>query len=118
MYSKIERPLIAELCIENTSNEELLQLHQLHSQDQLPAHFSVQHGLVLYQNKFFLPKDSALITKVLTEFHASPQGGHTGVLKTLKRVAEQFFWFGMRKQVQDFVAACLICQQTKYIPAK
>ena len=58
--------------------------------------------MVLYQNKFFLPKDSALITKVLTEFHASPQGGHTGALKTFKKVAEQIFWYGMRKQVQDF----------------
>ena len=46
------------------------------------------------------------------------KGGHTGILKTYKRVAEQFYWKGMKTSIEKFVAACLVCQQTKYLTTK
>ena len=52
------------------------------------------------------------------EFHSTLQGGHTGVLKTYKRIAEQFYWKGMKQSVEKFVAICLVCQQTKYNTSK
>ena len=36
-----------------------------------------------------------------------------GVAKTTARVDENFIWPSMRKDIKLFVAACLVCQQTK-----
>ena len=41
-------------------------------------------------------------------------GGHSGVLKTLKRVRCSFYWDEMYKQVQNYVAVCDICQTHKH----
>jgi len=45
-------------------------------------------------------------------------GGHDGVIKTLKRLSTNFYWQHMRKEIKDFVARCLVCQQTKYSTSK
>ncbi|PHT77527.1 putative LRR receptor-like serine/threonine-protein kinase [Capsicum annuum] len=42
-----------------------------------------------------------------------PTGGHVGVARTFHRLASNFFWKQMRKDIQTFVAACQICQQMK-----
>lgn len=45
-------------------------------------------------------------------------GGHAGFTKTMKRLVENFYWEGMKKEVQDFTKQCTVCQQTKYSTAK
>jgi transposase InsO family protein len=47
------------------------------------------------------------------ELHTSPVGGHSGFLKTYHRVKKDFFWDGLKTDVQRFVAECLVCQQNK-----
>ena len=47
------------------------------------------------------------------EFHNSPLGGHSGFLKTYHRVKKEFFWDGLKSDIQKFVAECLVCQQNK-----
>ncbi len=47
------------------------------------------------------------------EFHTSPLGGHSGFLKTYHRVKKEFFWDGLKSDIQKFVAECLVCQQNK-----
>lgn len=51
--------------------------------------------------------------KLLQEYHTSAIGGHNGEYKTYLRLAEDWFWEGMRKSVTQFVQQCLICQQQK-----
>jgi hypothetical protein len=51
--------------------------------------------------------------KKLLELHTSPVGGHSGFLKTYHRVKREFFWDGLKTDVQRFVEKCLVCQQNK-----
>ena len=117
-YTALEGALVSEVRLANQSDQELLQLHELAQQHQLPNDYSIQHGIVLFKNKIFLPRSSPLIAKIIFEFHATPLGGHQGVLKTFKRITEQFHWKGLQSAVEKFVASCLTCQQTKYMSTK
>ncbi|MCH84618.1 hypothetical protein A2U01_0005450, partial [Trifolium medium] len=75
--------------------------------------FQVLNDLVFFKGKLFLPSGSPLKQTLLEEFHASLIGGHSGIHRTFGRLQENVFWFGMRKDVEDFVKACVVCQQTK-----
>ncbi|RVW92515.1 Transposon Tf2-8 polyprotein [Vitis vinifera] len=39
--------------------------------------------------------------------------GHSGVLRTFKRLAQQFYWPSMYKNIQDYIQQCATCQKTK-----
>src|ERR1700733_6106604 len=47
------------------------------------------------------------------ELNTSPLGGHSGFLKTYHRVKKEFFWEGLKSDIQKFVAECLVFQQNK-----
>ncbi|KAF2295858.1 hypothetical protein GH714_034617 [Hevea brasiliensis] len=57
--------------------------------------------------------DALSRVQLLQEFHDSPIGGHSGVLRTFKRIAQQFYWPSMRTQIQNYIAACTVCQKNK-----
>jgi hypothetical protein len=66
-----------------------------------------------YKDHLYLCKNSQLKQKVQLELHTSPVGGHSGFLKTYHRVKKDFFWDGLKTNVQRFVAECVVCQQNK-----
>ena len=72
-------------------------------------------GYMLVQNRLMhkervvLPKGAPLITTLLNEYHNGLVGGHSGVLKTYKRIGANFYWKGMRKEIEQYVAACTTC---------
>lgn len=37
-----------------------------------------------------------------------------GVAKTIARLTKNFYWTGIRKDVERFIASCVDCQHTKY----
>ncbi|WJX52068.1 hypothetical protein P8452_38212 [Trifolium repens] len=75
--------------------------------------FTVLNGLLFFKGKLFLPSASPLKHALLEEFHSSTIGGHCGIHRTFGRLQENVFWHGMRQDVEQFVKACAVCQQTK-----
>jgi hypothetical protein len=75
--------------------------------------FTWKNDSLWYKDRLYLCKNSQLKQKVLLELHTSPVGGHSGFLKTYHRVNKDFFWDGLKTDVQRFVAECLVCQQNK-----
>jgi hypothetical protein len=75
--------------------------------------FTWKNDSLWYKDRLYLCKNSQLKQKVLLELHTSPVGGHSGFLKTYHRVKKEFFWDGLKTDVQRFVAECLVCQQNK-----
>jgi hypothetical protein len=47
------------------------------------------------------------------ELRTSPIGGHSVSLKRYHRIKKDFFWEGLKNDVQNFVFECLVCQQNK-----
>ncbi|GFX85048.1 hypothetical protein TNCV_4998771 [Trichonephila clavipes] len=53
------------------------------------------------------------IPEVLKELHDSPTGGRFGVMKTLHRVRERFFWGKVRADVEQWCKSCDACSARK-----
>ncbi|XP_073121438.1 uncharacterized protein [Henckelia pumila] len=80
--------------------------------------YTVVNGNLIHKGRLVLPKGSNLVQKILGECHTTPSGGHSGGLRTLKRVAGNFYWVGMKADVLKMVAECDICQRQKYQATK
>ncbi|KAE8663418.1 hypothetical protein F3Y22_tig00112980pilonHSYRG00017 [Hibiscus syriacus] len=50
---------------------------------------------------------------ILTESHSSPYAMHPGGDKMYRNFRERYHWVGMKKDISNFVARCLTCQQVK-----
>ena len=61
--------------------------------------------------KLVVPRKS--VEDILYSLHSSPTGGHLGMAKTLGKVADRFYWFGMRRDVENYVANCMECVTRK-----
>ncbi|KAK9134740.1 hypothetical protein Syun_014070 [Stephania yunnanensis] len=77
-------------------------------------HYTLHHGLLLFKSKLVLPKGSPLLQRILFEYHDGALGGHSGFLRTFKRIERDLYWVGMRQDIKRYVAECSICQQHKY----
>ncbi|VFQ76676.1 unnamed protein product [Cuscuta campestris] len=63
-------------------------------------------------------KSPPLRAQLLLEFHSTPLSGHQGVDRTFRRLADVVYWRNMRRDVRQFIAACTVCQVTKYSTQK
>ena len=52
--------------------------------------------------------------EVFTYLHGTPFGGHQGINKVLASLRSRFYWPGMKRDVQRWIAQCLTCQKFKY----
>lgn len=98
-----------------TSDNEAQQLICLLQADPTAKpHYSWQNNCLYYKERIFVPASSKWRTMILEEFHSTPMRGHSGQLRTYKRILRNFRWPGLRKDVQAFVAACDTCQGQNY----
>jgi hypothetical protein len=53
--------------------------------------------------------------EVLRLCHDNPSAGHGGKARTMSRVRARYFWKGVKKDVEQYVRFCHICQTTKVV---
>lgn len=75
--------------------------------------YTVHQGTLLYKNRLVLPASSNLLPAVLHAYHDSVLGGHSGFLRTYKRLTAELFWPGMKGHVKKYVEECTTCQRNK-----
>ena len=49
----------------------------------------------------------------MEEAHCSAYALHPGSTKMYRTIKENYWWSGMKRDIAEFVARCLICQQVK-----
>ena len=70
-------------------------------------------GWLRRDGRLCIPQVRDLVKTVLEEAHHSKLTIHPGGDKMYKDIKRVFFWNGMKSDVAEFVAKCLICQQVK-----
>lgn len=75
--------------------------------------FKLEQRRLLYKGRLVLSSTSCLIPSLLQMYHDSVMGGHSGYIRTYKRMNGELYWRGMKKNVQEIMAQCIICQKNK-----
>ncbi|MCO5551159.1 hypothetical protein L7F22_004656 [Adiantum nelumboides] len=76
------------------------------------AGYSLREGYLM--RKTMLCVTQPLRQKVMTECHCPPYTGHRGIATTMKGVERYFYWPRLKKDVEEFVRNCLVCQKVKF----
>ncbi|KAF0923711.1 hypothetical protein E2562_006683 [Oryza meyeriana var. granulata] len=74
------------------------------------APWSVRDGMILYDDRLYIPPASPLLQEIVAAVH---DDGHEGVQRTMHRLRRDFHFPHMRRLVQDFVRRCITCQRYK-----
>ena len=72
-----------------------------------------EDDLLWYEDRVYVPDDKAIILGLLEQYHDSPMAGHQGQARTLELLARDYYWPGMKAQVNRYVETCETCQRTK-----
>jgi transposase InsO family protein len=78
-------------------------------EDNIIYHLSGPTGRRLY-----VPR--TLVKTLLTEMHDAPWGGHLGANRTHQRVSLNYYWPGMRKDIEQWVLSCPQCMKQNEMP--
>jgi hypothetical protein len=89
-------------------------MNQVQEEPQSKPGFEIKHEVLLYHGRLVLSPHSPSIPWLLEEFHSTPSGGHSGFLRTYRRLADSLYWVGMQRSVREFVRSYNVCQRQKY----
>jgi hypothetical protein len=67
----------------------------------------------MYRGIIYVPNSQELKNTILREMHNVPYVGHPGYQKTIAAINSQYYWLGMKKEVDDLFSKCLECQKVK-----
>jgi hypothetical protein len=76
--------------------------------------YALHNGIIRFHGRVWIGSNSALQTKLISAFHSSAVGGHSGIHVTYQRLKRLFAWTGLKMQVTEFVKQCDTCQHAKH----
>lgn len=79
-----------------------------------PKGFSLVDGLLFFKGRIYLGPNNVLKPSILHHVHNGPLGGHLGYVKTLHRIKQDFYWPDMKKDLQQYIKECDVCQRVKH----
>ena len=67
-------------------------------------------GLITWQDRIYVPKDSKLREDIICSHHNSTLAGHPGRYKTQELITRNYWWPGIQRDVRRYVDGCDTCQ--------
>jgi len=64
----------------------------LKGNSKVDTNFSIKNDLLVYKNRWYIPKDEGLRRTIMKAEHDSKIAGHFGTYKTIGRVRANFDW--------------------------
>ncbi|KAL0561549.1 hypothetical protein IC582_001983 [Cucumis melo] len=70
-------------------------------------------GALMKYDRLCVPSDQTIKDQISEEAHSSAYAMHPGSTKVYRTLKKHYLWPGMKREIVDYVAKCLICQQVK-----
>jgi len=71
----------------------------LKGDSKVETNFSIEKDLLLYKNRWYIPKDESLRPTIMEAEHDEKIAGHFGTYKTIGRVRANFYWPKMDENI-------------------
>ena len=109
----IEPEWLKSLHEEYSKNQDVVKLLEDINKNKKDNKWKIKNGTIMYKDRIYLNKEGEFVKRALDEGHNVPGAGHVGNKKTYMNVRRNFFWKGMKADVEQHVAECDTCQRQK-----
>ncbi|XP_070004111.1 uncharacterized protein [Nicotiana sylvestris] len=114
LQNRVESSLVAEVKEKQISDPYLLQLKEgIHKHKTMAFEKGGDDGTLRYRGRLCDPDVDGLRERIMSEEHNSRYSIYSGSTKMYHDLKEVYWWNDMKKNIEDFVAKCLNCQQVK-----
>src|SRR3954468_20077197 len=72
-----------------------------------------EHVAIWFEKRICVPQDAEIRKLILQEAHDSPYSIHPGNTKMYLDLKARFWWTGMKKDIDEYVVVCDVCQRVK-----
>ena len=72
-----------------------------------------EYGVWMFRDRVCVPDVPELKKRILDKGYMSSLSIHPGATKMYHHLKKLFWWPGMKKDIVEFVYACLVCQKSK-----
>jgi hypothetical protein len=86
---------------------------ELHKRIGYPEFSISSDGAILFEGRLCVPNHPELRKLILEEDHKSSFSIHPGATKMYQDLKREYWWPGMKTDIAEFVARCIVCQQVK-----
>jgi hypothetical protein len=70
-------------------------------------------GVVWFKDRMCFPDIKSIRELILKEAHETPYSIHPGSEKMYQDLKKRFWWYGMKREIAEYVAVCDSCQRIK-----
>ena len=114
MAELIARPSLLNHVLEAQKKDEKIATIVNHIGNGKEIEFTVnENGVLYYKDRVFVPDCDDLRKSILEKAHSGSFAIHPGSTKMYQDLKMSFWWFGMKRDISEFVTKCLICQRVK-----
>jgi hypothetical protein len=82
-------------------------------EEKSPGFLEDEEGVLWYKGRICVPSVKKLKDKILCEAHESAYSIHPGGDKLYHDLKATYWWYGMKRDIAEYVALCDTCQRVK-----
>jgi hypothetical protein len=113
MEMEVGSSLLQEIQRGQQEDEKVQEIKCNIKEEKLPGFSEDDEGLLWYKGRICVPNVKELKAKILREAPESAYSIHPGGNKMYHDLKATYWWYGMKRDVAEYVALCDTCQQVK-----
>jgi hypothetical protein len=110
MEMKVGSSLLQEIRRGQLEDEKIQEIKRNIKEEKLPDFSEDDEGMLWYKRRVCVPNVKELRDKILHEAHESAYSIHPRGNKMYNDLKATYWWYGMKRDVADYVVLCDTCQ--------
>jgi hypothetical protein len=102
--------LLQEIQKGQIEDEKIQKIKRNIREEKSPGFLEDDEGVLCYKGRICVPNIKELKDKILREAHKSAYSIHSGWNKMYHDLKATYWWYGMKRDVAEYVALCDTCQ--------
>jgi hypothetical protein len=113
MEMEVSSSLLKEIHKGQVEDEKIQEIKRNIEEEKSPIFLEDDQGVLWYKGKICVPNVKELKDKILHEAHESTYSIHPGGNKMYHDLKATYWWYGMKRDVAEYVALCKNYQRVK-----
>jgi hypothetical protein len=113
MEMEVGCSLLQEICRGQVKDENIQEIKCNIKEEKSPGFLEDDQGVLCYKGRICVSNIKELKDKILRESHESAYSIHPGGNKMYHDLKVTYWWYGMKRDVAEYVALCDTCQRVR-----